>query len=419
MNIFRSAAAVVLAMAVAAHAEPAPATTPYIDRLVSEALSKHPKIEAARARTEAAFDAIASVRLWQDPELGLGLTAASSRMREDDGDIRLTVDQALPRPGLYRAEQRRMTAEQRRQNADRLVTASELGLAIAQTVIELALADDTLALQDQEIRWLETITATALERAKNPESTAIEPLRLESELAVRKQKLDAARRQRGQTARTLNLLLLRNPNAAWPALTLAENSKGLNATSLRAEMERNNPRLASLRHQIEAARAGTDEAREKTRPAFSGSIETNAWSGGEVRDAMFTLKWTLPWFNRRGYRADYSRSEHLRRAAENDAAAESRELYQRLTALVTEVENNTRLAETWRSEVLPKTSKTVESFQNAWVSSKATLTEVLESRRALIDAQQEQKRATAAAQAALQSIAAITGRLGNPNREKP
>ena len=63
------------------------------------------------------------------------------------------------------------------------------------------------------------------------------------------------------------------------------------------------------------------------------------------------------------------------------------------------------------SEVLPKTEKTVETLQNAWVSSKATLLEVLEARRALLQARQEQKRALAAQNVATQALAALTGSL--------
>ena len=76
-------------------------------------------------------------------------------------------------------------------------------------------------------------------------------------------------------------------------------------------------------------------------------------------------------------------------------------------------------ATAYQNEVLPKTLKAAEATQNTWLSSKATLLEVLESRRALLNARQEQKRATAAQQAALQSIDAIVGSLVKPQAAKP
>lgn len=391
-----------------------------IHRLVSEAIAKHPSIEAADARAKAASDAIGAVRLWEDPELGLGGRAARKSMRMDDGDIRVSIDQKLPRRGLYEAEKRRATAEQQMQQAERRMKANELGLVVAQTVIELALADDTLNLQKQEVQWLETIVKTAQDRARNPDATAAESLRLESELALQTQKWEAAKRQRAQLARTLNIMLLRNAEAAWPVLALPDNDAAIiTAASLRGQMEKTNPRLAALRNQVDAAQADTDAAKQKRKPVFSVGVETNTYSGGDFRDAMFMVRMSLPWFNRTTYQAEITKSESLKHAAESDLAAESREFYTKLTALITEAENNSRLAAAYQNEVLPKTMKAAEAIQNTWVSSKATLLEVLESRRALLSARQEQKRATAAHQAALQSIAAIVGSLVKPSVTKP
>ncbi len=401
-------------------AQPAVLTSGYLNHLIAESISKHPKIEAAEARSQAAFQAIRAVRLWQDPELGLGATAARRSMRQDDGDIRVGFDQTLPRRGLYNAEKRRATAEHLMQSAEKLVTANELGLAVSQTAIELALADDTLSFQEQEIHWLETSVRTAQERSKNPDGTAAESLRLESELAVRAQKWESAKRQRAQLAKTLNILLLRDPASSWPELALPDKDiQRTSASTLQAELEKNNPRLIALRHQVEAAQAVTDAAKENRKPVFSVGVETNTYSGGDFRDAMLMIKMSLPWFNRSAYKADIAQAENLKRAAAGDLSAEAREFYAQLTLLLTEAENSSRLAAAYRSDVIPKSLMAVTSTENAWVSSKATLTEVLDSRRALLEARQEQKRAAAAQQAALQSLSAITGTLVKIKEEQP
>jgi outer membrane protein TolC len=422
MNLFKKSVAVVLAIAAPASAErqPIPVTSEYISRLVSEAGSRHPKIVAAQARASAAAESVRAVRLWQDPELGLGLRAAPREMRRDDGDIRVGYDQQLPRRGLYQAEAGRSAAEQRVKEAEVGMSANELAMAIGQATVELALADEMLGLQEQEIRWLETIVVTARERLKNPDATSGEPLRLESELAVRIQKRDSAQRQRVQLARTLNLLLLRNENAAWPALRLPEIATArMSAPALRAEMEARNPRLAALRHQIEASQAESDAAREKTKPVFSVGAETNVYSGsGDFREGMVTAKMTLPWFNRAAYRADIEQADRLRSAAESDLAAEVRDLYTRLTGFITDVENNGRLSLAYQTEVLPRSLKAAETLQSAWAVSRATLLEVLDSRRALLDIQLEQKRAAAAGQAALQNLWVLTGRFAKTGGTK-
>ncbi len=419
MNILNTLSAGALALAVTAHAEDKPisATSPFIERLVAEAVSEHPKVNAARSRTQAAVSAVGAIRLWEDTEIGLGITAASRPYREGNGDITLGVSQKLPRRGLFDAEQRKAVAEQRAQGAEQRTTANELGLAVAQATLELALADDVLALQTEELRWLGIIVTAARERAKNPDASAVESLRMESEQALRTQKREAAQRQRKQYASTLNLLLGRDVNARWATLTLPRDgvASASSAASLRARLESKNPRIAGLRHQIEAAGAEADAAREKRKPALSLGVDTNTYSGGGFFDAMVSVKVTLPWFNSSAYKADIARAEQLRAAARSDLGAASRELAGQLNSMLTEAENGQRLAEAYRTDVLPKTEKTVEALQNAWVSSKATLLEVLESRRVLLESRQEQARAVASQHAALAAMTALTGGFTTPD----
>lgn len=400
-----------LALTTYAEDKPISATSPFIERLVTEAVSKHPKVNAAKNRTLAASSAVGAIRLWEDPEIGLGATAASRVYREGNGDIAVGVSQMLPRRGLYEAQRRKAVAEQQAQKAEQSMTANELGLAVAQAALELALADDVLALQTEELRWFDTIVTAARERAKNPDASAVESLRMESELALRTQKREAAQRQRKQYATTLNLLLGRESQAPWATLTLPMEGGAASprALSFLARLESKNPRLAGLRHQIEAAGAEADAAREKRKPALSVGVDTNTYSRGGFFDAMFTVKVTLPWFNSPAYKADIARAEQLRSAARSDLDAASRELATQLNSMLTEAQNGQRLADAYRNDVLPKTEKTVAAIQNAWVSSKATLLEVLESRRLLLESRQEQARAIASQNAALAAITALTG----------
>lgn len=384
----------------------------FIQRLAHEAVTLHPSVKAASARSQAAASAIGAIRLWEDPQLGLGTLFASNVNRQGNGDIAVGVDQMLPRRGLYRAEKSRATAEQYAQQAMQRQTANELGLMVAQAALELALADEVIRLQAENVAWLETIVKTAEERAKNPDATATETLRLESELAVKRQVLASARRQRGQFATTLNLLMGRSADSPWPQLSLPPQAQDhVSATALKVRLERDNPQLATLRHQIEAAHAETLIAREKRKPAFSVGLQVNTYSQGTLQDtmAMLSFKMTLPWFNRSAYQADIARADKLSEAARSDLAAQQRLLYTQLSAFITEARNNEQLVNAYVTEVVPKSEKTVATLQNAWVSSKATLLEVLDARRALLEAHMEHQRALAAWQVAVQNLTALTG----------
>lgn len=407
----------VLALAFTAHAEerPTKATPPFIQRLVTEAVTTHPSIEAAEARSLAANSAIRAVRLWEDPQLGLGLTSARKAMRMDNGDIFVGINQMLPRPGLYKAEKRRSIAAEKAQQATQQQTATELGFTVAQATLELALADELIRSQIAYLEWLKSIVNTAQERSKNPNASATESLRLESELAVRSQTLASLQRQRVQYATTLNILLGRPTDSSWQSLRLDPEATELaNVAALKVRLEQDNPQLAVTRHQIEGAQAEADAAREKRKPILSVGVGTNTYSGGDFRGAMFTLNVTIPWFNRSVYQADIARAEHLRESTLKDLAAQQRELYTQLTSLMTEAQNNRQLVRAYTYEVLPKTEKSVQTLESAWVSSKATLLDMLDARRALLEAQQEQHRYLAAQHVAYQALSAITGAIVKP-----
>jgi outer membrane protein TolC len=392
------------------------ATPAFIERLVNEAVTTHPKAQAAQERANAARAAIGMVRLWQDPQAGLGFMAARQSMRQDDGDIVAGVEQMLPRAGLYKAEKRKAEAEHLAQGAGVQLTSNELGLSVAQAALELALADELIALQAENIRWLETIVRTAEERAKNPDASGTETLRLQGELAAKQQTLGVAQRQRTQFARALNVMLGRGAETPWQFLSLPTSTSPLpGIATLQARMERLNPQLTAMRHMADSAQAETDAARQRKKPVFSVGVETSSYSGGDLRSTMFMVRMSLPWFNRSAYQADIAKAEQSRLAAQSDLAAQQRELVTQLSALVTEAENNQQLVDGYTKDVLPRMEKAVETLQNAWISSKATLLDVLDARRALLDARQEQKRALAARHVAIHGLSAITGTLAKPS----
>lgn len=202
----------------------------------------HP-IEAAEARTQPARSAIGAVWLWEDPQLGLVTSFASQVNRQGNGDILAGIEQMLPRPKLYQAEKRRAIAEQQMLQAARRQTANELALSVAQSTLELAQADEVVRLQTGNVGWLQTIVKTAKGRAKSPDATATETLRLESELAVQTQTLSAAKRPRSQYATTLNLLLGRSVEHNWQPPSLPAKAQELSsAIALKMRLEHNNPR---------------------------------------------------------------------------------------------------------------------------------------------------------------------------------
>lgn len=380
----------------------------FLDTLRAEVRTNHPSVAAAQARVLAAESGVRAVRLWEDPMAGLGFMAADREMRMDDGDIMFGVEQMLPRRKLYEARKARAGAERAIFEAETRTAALTLETLVAQSAIELALVDEMLAIQTNQLAWLESMAANAREKLKDPMANASEPLRIESEVAQERQKIDTTQRQRIRLARQLNILLGRDTDEAWPNLRLPESATLTPAlTDELARLYQVNPMLQALLNTAEAAKSEIEVARRERSPSFSVGVESSVYSGGDFRQATVGAKMTLPWFNNSVYRANTDRAIQQQAAAEKEAEALARRLRGEAVAAHTEAETSARQAKTISEEVIPRAGKAVESTQNAWISSKASILEVLDARRSLLNARLEERRSVAAHRGALEMLRSI------------
>jgi outer membrane protein TolC len=252
------------------------------------------------------------------------------------------------------------------------------------------------------------MAANAREKLKDPMANASEPLRIESEVAQERQKIDATERQRTRLVRQLNILLGRGTDEAWPNLRLPESATltpGLSEEL--ARLYQVNPMLQALLNTAEAAKSEIEVARRERSPIFSVGVESSVYSGGDFRQATVVAKMTLPWFNKSVYRANTDRAIQQQAAAEKEAEALARRLRGEAVAAHTEAETSARQAKTFSEEVIPRAGKAVESTQNAWISSKASILEVLDARRSLLNARLEERRSVAAHRGALEMLRSI------------
>ena len=379
----------------------------YLDALRQEVRTNHPTVAAAQARVQAAEAGVRAVRLWEDPIAGVGVMAAEREMRADDGDLMFMAEQMLPRRKLYEARKARAKAEQSIMEAETRSAVLTLETLVAQAAVELALVDEMLTIETNQLSWLESMAANAREKLKDPMATASEPLRIESEVAQERQKIDSTSRNRTRLTRQLNILLGRSPSEAWPVLRLPDSAL---TPALNEELNRLfqvNPMLQALLNTANAAKSEIEVARRERSPTFSVGVESSVYSGGDFRQATVISKVTLPFFNKSVYRANVERAHQQQVAAEKEIEALQRKLRGEAVAAHTDADNAARQADTFSKEVIPRTEKAAESTQNAWISSKANLLEVLESRRAMLNARLEERRFVAAHRAALEMLRSI------------
>jgi len=389
-------------------AQPQPLNDEFLTRLRAEAAHSHPSVTAAKLRADAAAQDLRGLRLWDDPMVGLGVMAAPRQMRADLGDLRVGVEQALPKPGMYDAKRRKAEALQRAEVATTSAASLAAGALAASDAIELALADESIRLQQSQVGWLGAMAENARQRAADPMGAASDALRMETELAKETQMLEAARRYRQALSKKLNLILGRPLEDAWPQLLLPANPLPVPLAQAEiARLVRLNPKVRALNEMADAANHDTRIAERERLPGLALGIDANLYSGGDYRSTTVGLKMNLPWFNERSYQANIAAARSRQLAAGSDIETLRRELASDVLTSTTEAANAAAQARAYAGEIHDKAQQTTTSIEAAWLSSKAPLTDLLDASRALFAIRLEQRRFIAMQLAALEQLYAL------------
>jgi outer membrane protein, heavy metal efflux system len=151
----------------------------FLSRLRVEAARNHPSAAAGKHRADAAAQEVQAVRLWDDPMLGLGVMAAPKSMRADLGDIVVGVEQPLPKPGVFDAKRRKAEAIRHAELESASAAALAASTSAARDAIELALADESITLQQAQVSRLSAMAENARQRVADPAGSSIDALRME------------------------------------------------------------------------------------------------------------------------------------------------------------------------------------------------------------------------------------------------
>lgn len=385
----------------------------FLAGLRTEAARHHPAAISGNYKAAAATQDTKSVRLWNDPMIGLGFMGSSEMMRSDDGDIMVGIEQALPKPGMFDAQRRKVEAMGRAEFQNALTSSLAAGAEASRSAIEVALADESIRLQQSQIDWLTAMVENARQMAADPMGSSSDALRMETELAKEMQMLDAARRSREGFAQKLNLTLGRPLESPWPALRLPATPPPVPlARSEIARIPHASPKVRAMKEMVGAANAETRMADRERLPEVAVGIDTQLYSGtGDIKSTTIGVKMSLPWFNDPSYQAKINASKSRELSATQDVETMRREIAAMVLTAVTEAANAAAQARAYSGEIHQKAQTATKTIESAWISSKAPLTDLLDSARTLFAIRLEQRRMTARQLAALEELQTLV-----PNR---
>ncbi|MBC8128468.1 MAG: TolC family protein [Gloeobacteraceae cyanobacterium ES-bin-144] len=160
-----------------------------------------------------------------------------------------------------------------------------------------------------------------------------------------------------------------------------------------------------------AANAETRVADRERLPEVAVGIDTKLYSGGDFRSTTFGVSVSLPWFNDNSYQAKIDAAKSRELAAGRDVETIRREIAGMVLTAATEAANAAAQARAYGGEILEKALKATQTTEASWISSKAPLTDMLDSSRSLFAIRLEQRRLIAMQLVALEELQILV-----PNR---
>ncbi len=374
-----------------------PITPAYVNLLAEEMRTNHPALAAARSRTNAAGANAASVRVWDDPMIELGGLVAEQSMRAEDGDLIYGIEQKLPLFGKATQARRVARAELATETTSADLAFQTLRRDLAKAAFRTALRDESIALGEQDLAWLETLTATMESRYRAGQSMLAEVLQVQNERSRRAAQLATERELLTHEHLTLNRFLNRRETTVWPRFELpplaavVPYSEPVVNFALKYE-----PQIAVLQKEIDQAEAAVEQTRRDRYPDVSLGLEGRNYTGnGEFRQSMVGFRMSVPGFNRGKYRAAITRDESRIAALRHELENYRQGVRQEVHLLAVRIGAARREALLYQDEIVPRSESALASARAGWESGQTLFREVLETRRMLVEARLMRARAVA------------------------
>ncbi len=359
-----------------------------VNQFAEEMRTNHPALAAAAARTNAAAAGVAAVRTWEDPMVRVGGMAADEMMRAENGDILYGAEQKLPLWGKPALARRVAIAELGVESANADYQFQILRSEFAQAMFRTALAERIVAIDEQDLAFVQLTSAATDTRYRSGTATQMELLQIQNERARRTTQLQSDREKLAHERVILNRFLNRELQSPWPSLQLPPVAAPVIYNQRLVDLAaRYEPKLRMLREQIKQSQAMVAATRRSRLPDVSLGVESRNYSeNAEWRQTEFMLNFNLPLFNRSKYRAEIRRDVAKLKATEAEAADYLLSVREEIHNLTVKIDAARREAVVYRDEIIPRSETAIASARAAWETGRGMLRDVLDARRMLVEA---------------------------------
>jgi len=374
-----------------AQAQAAPTT---LSDYLTRGQEANPDLHAFAARYEAARARIAQASALPDPMLQVSHFVESVQTRTGPQLNIFMLNQRLPWFGQL--DGRAQAAEAEAEAIHFAFQARQLMLARALGVgyFDYAFTGKAIALTAQSLALLEGLAPQVEERVRTGgDLNAL--LRLQVEIGKLRDRVASLEQQRPrQSAQLVALLALPADTVLpWPVWEPAPPGDTPNSASLLAAVELGNPELQTLARKIDSSRVRVELARLEARPNFTvglnyiqvGKPVVNPMTPDAGKDPWaLTVAVNLPIWKQRNTALRREASAQ-QRAAESELTNRLHQLRADTLSALSSLRDAQRRLRLYQDELLPLAQQAVEITRSSYQNSRATLLEVIDSERSLLD----------------------------------
>ncbi|MEZ5275547.1 MAG: TolC family protein [Opitutaceae bacterium] len=373
-----------------------------LEDYLQQANDSNPGLRAFEDHYEASMQRIPRAGALPDPKLQITNFVESVQTRTGTQQNVVMLSQGIPWFGKLNRAKAVASAE-----AEALwfsFQARQLALArtVANGYFEYGFLGKSLELTRQNLSLLRRLEPIVEERVRGG-GDANPLLRLQVEIGMMDDREKSIHRKREAQSARLNGLLAQSGNSVlpWPVLTAPE-TDSLDLSGLVSALESGNPELAMLDRKISSAEARRELARLENRPDLTfgvNYIQTDAYAGSIDPDAGndpwgVTLGISIPIW---GAKNEAIRGEALaaRSAAGNERLDRENSLKADLTIQYTNLEDANRRLELYGDRLLNLARQALEITRTSYEGGRATILDVIDSERSLLELELSYWRAAA------------------------
>jgi outer membrane protein TolC len=367
-------------------------------QLLVEVRQRNPQLRAAASTAAADRERIAQAGAWEDPVAGLEVMREGTNRLTTYSAAEFSLSQKIPLSG--NRERRRAVASAEADVSAATVRAREFMLQAEarDAFFQLLRAREQLALTRETEKLLAQATEIARSRLATGSTEVNALLLAENERTRLGERVIALERESADAAATLNTLRDLPPQApvgelAAPAALAGGSALPTDAfpslEEAQAHALAHRPEIQEAYARVTAAQRARELAERAWRPDPEVMVKARHLNAGsQVIEGYDTgIAVSLPWFNDGKYRAAQREADRRREAAELDAAALRTKTAGEVREMWTRLATARRTLALYRDQLLPLARQSADNVRQAIVTGKATVRELVEAQRILVDTQ--------------------------------